>query len=292
MYHLLALLTGAVIAVMVALNGGLTGYYGVFMAAVIIHIIGILFALALMKAAGKKCRLEKGIPAWLFTGGAMGVLTTVFNNFAFGKISLTSIVALGLFGQTAASIILDISGLFGMKKYPFKKSSLACLILSSAGILIMLDHSADAALYAVLFSVAAGVSVVLSRTVNAGLAGKTGELQSSLINHITGLWVAVIFLCIFGRNELMAFHAVIGEWWIYLGGTLGVAVVLLFNITVPKVPAFQLTLLTFVGQIFSGIVMDLLAEHPYSQETLFGGILVAGGVFVNLLWERSGSSAD
>lgn len=150
----------------------------------------------------------------------------------------------------------------------------------------MLDNLGNAALYAVLFSFGAGVTVVLSRTVNAGLARKTGELQSSLLNHITGLWVAVIFFFLFGRNEMTAFHGISAEWWIYLGGILGVTVVLLCNITVPRVPAFQLTLLTFVGQVFSGIVIDLLAHNPYSQATLWGGVLVAGGVLLNLVWEH------
>ena len=41
---MLSLLTGVVIAVMVAVNGGLSQHYGIFIAAVIIHIVGVLFA--------------------------------------------------------------------------------------------------------------------------------------------------------------------------------------------------------------------------------------------------------
>ena len=45
MYQFLSLLTGMVIALMVALNGDLTTFYGMFTAAVIIHIVGTLFAI-------------------------------------------------------------------------------------------------------------------------------------------------------------------------------------------------------------------------------------------------------
>ena len=103
---MLSLLTGVVIAVMVAVNGGLSQHYGIFIAAVIIHIVGVLFAFFLCVVLKRKISFKK-LPLWLYTGGAIGVLTTVFNNFAFGRISMTSIVALGLFGQTVQSIVLD-----------------------------------------------------------------------------------------------------------------------------------------------------------------------------------------
>ena len=47
MYYFLALLVGVVISVMVSLNGGLTQAYGAYGAAVIVHVVGVVFALAL-----------------------------------------------------------------------------------------------------------------------------------------------------------------------------------------------------------------------------------------------------
>lgn len=287
MYKLTGLLTGIVIAVMVAVNGGLTRWFGVFTAAVIIHAAGILFASLSIGVTRRKVRIPKGMPLWFYLGGVLGVFTTVFNNFAFGKISLTSIVAMGLLGQAVTSMLIDCLGLFGMKKYLFRKSSLLGLACSAAGILVMLDQSVGAAIYAVLLSFGAGVTVVVSRTVNAGLSMQVGELQGSLLNHVAGFPVTLVFLGIFGRNEICSvFPAFPSEAWVYLGGVLGVITVLLCNITVPHVPAFQLTLLTFVGQVFTGIVIDLIVKAGYSRQTFAGGLLVAGGIAVNLLCER------
>ena len=47
MSMLLALLTGAVISIMVSINGGLTACVGEYTAAVVIHVVGTAFALIL-----------------------------------------------------------------------------------------------------------------------------------------------------------------------------------------------------------------------------------------------------
>ncbi|MFT4006784.1 MAG: DMT family transporter [Lacrimispora sp.] len=288
MYNFLSLLAGIVIAFMVAVNGGLTAHYGVFGAAVIIHIVGSCFAFLLIKICRQKTVFQRSISWWMYTGGVIGVLTTVFNNFAYGKISLTSIIAVGLLGQTVTSLVIDSFGLFGMQKYRFKKSTLIGLVYAVAGIIVMLDHSAVSALYAVVLSFAGGVTVVLSRTVNAGLSENTGALQGSFINHIVGLPVTVCVLFLWGGSDpIFTGFAVSASGWIYFGGVLGVLTVLLLNITVPKIPGFRLTLLSFIGQMFAGISLDLITKQGYTKATFFGGLLVAAGVVTNVLIEQA-----
>lgn len=287
MYNILSLLTGLVIAVMVVLNGGLTFQYGNFNATIIIHVIGVVFAFFLCKLTKKRIAIKKELPIWLYLGGAIGVLTTVSNNFAYGKISLTSIVALGLFGQTITSILIDCLGLFGMKKHSFRKSSIAGLAFSLIGIFVMLDDSVDTALYAVLLSFSAGIAIVLSRTINAKLSQYIGELQSSFINHAVGLPIAVIVPIILEKSNIfLIFKAPSLDLWIYLGGVLGVSIVFLLNITVPRVAAFRLTLLTFVGQVFTGIVIDIFTKSEYTEATFVGGLLVATGIALNMIYEQ------
>ena len=287
MYDLLSLLTGLIIAVMVVLNGRLSQVYGIFTATVIVHVVGVIFAFLLCKATKKRITTEKNPPLRLYLGGAIGVLTTAFNIFAYGKISLTSIVALGLFGQAVTSLLIDCLGLFGMKKRPFRKSAVWGLVFSFFGILVMLDHSVSTAMYAVLFSFCAGITVVLSRTVNARLSHYTGELQSSLINHVVGLPIAAIFAFSLEKNNILSIaHPFSPDLWIYLGGVLGVSTVLLGNITVPRVPAFRLTLLAFVGQVFAGIAIDGFTRGEFAETTFTGGVLVAAGIALNLIYEQ------
>jgi len=77
--------------------------------------------------------------------------------------------------------------------------------------------------------------------------------------------------------------AISPKLYIYLGGILGVCVVLLSNMTVAKISAFYLSLFLFVGQVFTGILMDIVLSQVFSLRNLIGGIFVIVGLCVNLL---------
>ncbi|MGL5435705.1 MAG: DMT family transporter [Lachnospiraceae bacterium] len=290
MYQLFSVLTGLILAVMISINGNLSEQYGVYTAAVIIHIVGVVFAFFLCTLRKEKYPFHTRIPVWVYSGGAIGVFTTISNNLAFGHISMTSIVALGLFGQLTTSLFIDCLGLFGMKKHPFRKASLAAFLFAIAGILVMLDSTVTTRLYAVLFSLGSGISVVLSRTVNARLSQKIGALQGSFINHLVGLPITVIIALLAAGSHAAATPVMSIRPWIYLGGTLGVIVVLLCNITVPKVPAFRLTVLTFIGQIFTGIILDIITGNSHSDTSFTGGIIIALGIAANMALEHRAAS--
>ncbi|MCL2287305.1 MAG: DMT family transporter [Firmicutes bacterium] len=282
MYYFLSLLTGILITVMVVFNGELTGQYGIYFATVIIHIAGLLLITAVVLIRRDKVFAVR-YPAWLYLGGAIGVMTTVFNNLAFGRISVSAILALGLLGQSAAGLTIDQFGFFGMQKHPFTKGKLVGLFLIIGGIGIMVDNLE---IVAVAVSFAAGVNIVLSRTLNAKLSNLTNVRVGTFFNYFVGLGVAAIVLLILGRGEAVFAAPIVTSWWIYFGGVLGVCVVLISNITVVKISAFYLTLLIFIGKIFSGVLIDVIISNRLSLRNLTGGILVTIGLCVNLLMDR------
>jgi len=283
MFYALSLLMGILISVMVAFNGGLTTQYGVYSATVIIHIVGLILIVAVVLS--KKERFFPERYAWfLYMGGAIGVLTTVFNNFSFGRISVSAILALGLFGQSVAGLIIDQYGLLGMRKHPFTKDKLIGLSLILAGIASMINNFEIAA---VAVSFIAGINIVMSRTLNAKLANLTSVRISTFYNYFIGLIVSVLVFLVLGRNEIIfAEFTLSPNWYIYLGGVLGVCVVLLGNIVVVKVSAFYLTLLIFIGQVFSGVLIDAVIMQAVPMRNLIGGVLVAAGLSVNLVLDN------
>ena len=283
MYYFLSLLTGILISVMIAFNGGLTEQYGVYSATVIVHITGLV--LISLVVLGKRERPFAKRYAWfLYLGGAIGVLTTVFNNLAFGRISVSAILALGLFGQSVTGLIIDQYGLLGMPKHPFSKRKLIGLFLIICGIASMVNNFE---IVAVAVSFAAGACIVISRTLNAKLADLTSVRTSTFYNYFVGLIVAIPVFLLLGRNELIFIELVFSpNIYIYFGGVLGVGVVFISNITVAKVSAFYLTLLIFVGQVFSGVLIDALITRVFSTRNLVGGVFVAVGLCANLLLDN------
>lgn len=141
MYYALSVLTGALISVMIVLNGGLSGVYGVFYSTVMIHVVGLIFVILWMLKKRERFAWDKHLPFYYFLGGVIGVCTTAFNNIAFGKISVSAILALCLLGQSAASIAIDQFGLFQMPKVPFNKKKLIGAAFIVLGIVLMTVRS-------------------------------------------------------------------------------------------------------------------------------------------------------
>lgn len=290
MYHILALLAGLLVSIMVALNGGLAEQYGVHTASVLLHIVGLV-SIGAVACLKRDRPFAKRLPWYLYLGGAIGVLIVLFTNVSFAYISVSAILALGLFGQGVLGLVVDQYGWMGMSKHPFHVRKLLGLTLVLVGIFSMIT---DFAFLAVLLAFLAGVSLVISRTLNAKLAELTNVRVGTFYNYFVGLIVAVLVYLLFSRSEL-GFTTVLrfsSSWFLYLGGAVGVLVIAFCNIVVVKISAFYLSLLLFMGQVATGIVIDILLTGVFSTRNLIGGGFVTLGLFVDLLIDRKTSAAQ
>ena len=135
----------------------------------------------------------------------------------------------------------------------------------------------------ILFAILCGVTNVLSRSVNFVLSEKIGMYQSTLFNYIFGLSGSFLLLLISGETfKLFTSSSYNAPWFIYAGGLLGVIVVTMLSFLSSKVSSFYLTLLLFIGQLFTGIIIDALSTGKISFSQLIGGALVVLGLTYNL----------
>ena len=286
MYQALCLLSGVFLAIVITTNGSLSGYYGPYISTVMIHIVGTVVAYAAMKAARQQWKPAEKIPLWMFSGGAIGILTTVFQSVAFAHIGVTAILALSLFGQTVTALIIDSFGFFHMEKRPINKATLIGVVISMCGIAYLLKGAGELQIFALLLAIASGVSGVTSRLANAQLSAHTSPLGSSFTNHWVGLIGSVVLLLVAQPNFIGDLYVTGVPFWVYIGGAWGVAMVMLWNIAGLKVSAFQLTLLSFIGQVFAGIALDVAVGNGFSQQTFIGGSFVVAGVLINMVTDR------
>ncbi len=283
MYQLFTLLTGMLISVMVAVNGSLSGRVGIYTSTVLIYIVSVLFSFSLLLAGKKRIFPAKRLPLWRYSAGVISVFSTVFTNFAYGKISVVAITALGLLAQTVTSFIIDAFGLFGVKKRGVSLGGAVCLTVSLCGIPVMLHGAQLGEAAAVAVAFASGVTLVVSRMINAELATDTGALSGAFINHLTGLPVALLALFVLGGEEFVVATPLNSvPWWVYFGGVLGIAVIAVNNVTVPRISAMQGTLLLFVGQMAAGTVIDIINSAALSPRLLIGTVIVTIGVCLNM----------
>ena len=102
MFYGLSLLAGMLISVMVVFNGGLNAQMGFGLSMVVIHISGLLAILTVLLIKREKPSFPRMHPVW-YSAGLLGILTTVFNLVAFGHISVSAMMALGLLGESMSS---------------------------------------------------------------------------------------------------------------------------------------------------------------------------------------------
>jgi transporter family-2 protein len=105
-------------------NGTLAGSFGNYASSVIIHIVGLFTIILVLIISKSKFRFGKGIPLYLYSAGAIGIFTVLFNNISFSSLGVSITLALGLLGQSLSSIIIDHFGLLGMKVVRFEKRKL------------------------------------------------------------------------------------------------------------------------------------------------------------------------
>lgn len=138
--------------------------------------------------------------------------------------------------------------------------------------------------FAICASVLAGVFVVLTRIINANLAKIIGVFESTFFNYIVGLFFSLVFF-FFSKESIKILEV---AWlaiplWVYLGGLLGVMVIVLSSYLTPKISSFYLTLLIFIGQLSAGMIIDYFSLNELSTGKFIGGIFVLIGLTYNLI---------
>lgn len=143
-------------------------------------------------------------------------------------------------------------------------------------------------MFSICIAILAGVSIVVARIINANLAKKIGTFQGTFFNYVTGLLVSVLFL-LFSSESLSLSTATLQSipFAAYLGGIVGVIVIVASNYITPKISSFYLTLFIFVGQLFMGVIIDFFTLHDISIGKVLGGFLVLLGLTYNLILDRA-----
>lgn len=137
----------------------------------------------------------------------------------------------------------------------------------------------------VLLSIAAGALVALTTSMNAALGKRISVEGSTLVNYAAGLATSLV-LSLFLRSLTVPRLSGLPAY-VYLGGALGVCVVLLNCVVLPRVPVVLVTMLLFTGQVLMGMVVDALCGIPLTAGKVLGALLIVAGLLFNV-WVDSG----
>ena len=137
MNYFISIFTGIIVAIMISLNGQVSGIAGSYASSVITHLVGLFGIILVLIFTKSKIGNLKGIPFYMFTGGLIGILTVLFTNAGFIGLGVSLTVSLSLLGQLITSLVIDHFGYFNMPVSKFNNKKILGLVIIVAGIYVM-----------------------------------------------------------------------------------------------------------------------------------------------------------
>lgn len=266
---------GAVaIGVMTAIQARINGVLGVeigdgIVAGLIAFSVG-LAALLLVVAclpSGRRglVRLRTGvrsrrIPPWMLLGGACGALTVSTQGLTAGILGV-SLFTVGLVaGQTLHGLVLDRIGFGPAGVVAVTPGRLAggALALAAVGVSLAGDVLARTPLWMLVLPFAAGAGIAWQSATNGRLAQRIeSPLSATVTSFVAGTLVLAVAatVSVLWRGVPLTLP---GEPWLYLGGLLGAAYILLGTFVVAHTGVLLMGLGSVLGQLTTSVVIDLL----------------------------------
>lgn len=299
-------LGGAVaIGVMTAIQARINGVLGVrvddgIVAGFLSFSVGLL-ALAVVisclpSARRGVVRLWNGIrhqtiPFWMLLGGACGALTVSTQGLTAGVLGVSLFTVGVVAGQTLHGLVLDRIGFgpAGVVAVTPGRVLGGVLALAAVGISLSGDVLATAPLWMLMLPFAAGVGIAWQAATNGRLAQRADSpLAATLMSFIAGTVVLAL-----ASAASIAFRgapaALPVEPWLYLGGFLGAAYILLGTFIVAQTGVLLMGLGSVLGQLTTSVVIDLLwppAAGPALWQVLSMVVVAVASVVVAVPWRR------
>ena len=128
-----------------------------------------------------------------------------------------------------------------------------------------------------LLAALSGAGVVIGRMLNAQAGAHIGLVRSTFNNYWVGLTCCVIAMAFTGGRALSPEGF---EPFIYVGGALGVGVVMISSLVALKVSTLRLTLVAFVSQMATALALDWAFSGIFSAPRAIGSLLVLLGLVI------------
>lgn len=135
-----------------------------------------------------------------------------------------------------------------------------------------------------LWGIGAGGLIAFQSVLNASLGQRIGNLGSVLILTLISALTLVILIFFFPSSANFSEFPGMAEWYLYLGGLLGVAILAAPIFLVPKIGTTSTLIAVVLGQLVGALLIDQfgLFASPKSEINIIrviGIILVALGAY-------------
>ncbi|MEU2203248.1 DMT family transporter [Microbacterium oleivorans] len=233
---------------------------------------------------------ERSIPWWMLVGGAAGALTVGTQAVAVGIVGVSLFTVGIVAGQTVGGLILDRVGYGpgGVVAVTVPRLVGGALALAAVGVvLISGDGLAGVPVWMVVLPVVVGAGLAWQQATNGRLRVRVGTpVTATLVNFTLGTAIlamlAVVVTIVDGPPAPLP-----SEPWLYLGGALGVAYIMLSAALVARTGVLLFGLAAVSGQLLASLALDVLWPAPAGPGVVIEAVTVVIGlasVFVAAFW--------
>lgn len=131
----------------------------------------------------------------------------------------------------------------------------------------------------------AGSMIAIQSVLNSALGRKTGNLGSVLILTLVSVSLLLVLIVLFPRTANLRDLPGLSEWYLYIGGALGVVILAVPIFLIPRIGTTSTLTALVVGQLGLSLFIDHFglfgfAKVEISSTRMFGVALLALGAFL------------
>lgn len=203
---------------------------------------------------------DRSVPFWMLLGGACGALTVSTQGITAGVLGVSLFTVGVVAGQTLHGLVLDRIGFGPAGVVAITPGRLmgGALALAAVGISLSGDVLSTAPLWMLLLPFAAGVGIAWQAATNGRLSQRVRSPLAATFMSFTAGTVALLVAAGISIAVRGVPDAPPTEPWLYLGGFLGAAYILLGTFIVAHTGVLLMGLGSVLGQLATSVIIDLL----------------------------------
>lgn len=134
----------------------------------------------------------------------------------------------------------------------------------------------------IIFTILSGFTILLSIIMLGNINKRIGLMPTTFLNFLSGTIGSLIVLLIL--NNQLDFKVLKDvPPYLYLGSVFVIGITMLNGTIINKIPAVYTTMLVFIGQLATGMIIDYFRFHTFSIGDFIGGIVILLGLSFNTL---------
>ena len=292
---LCAVLAGICVTLQNSLNALMNPFIGAMGTSAAVFVIQLVLLLAYQACVVRRRIRLRDVPPGYYSSGLIAVVVIGMIGYCVSQMGSAVTTCCSVAGQIIMSALVDHFGLFGSARHRFTARRVAGFALILAGVLVLnLAGGASAGrtpLQLLLLAVLLGCGAVVVRTLNFKATQATGStIGGGIVNSLSGAFFGLLlYFIVHGfRPDLSAFTAFSPAY--YTAGLFGGACLLLNIAAYARQNVFYATIFMLIGQVATGIAMDLLVFHALSAGKCLGMAIILTGVLLDKLLTRARSA--